>query len=79
MIFKTMNQWCDKKGSSSLEPLDIFSSINPLDHSIEDNFFYHQTSCSNAEFIQADYDSDDEGEWIAEDLFEERSIFEILD
>ena len=79
MIFKSMNQWCNKKGSSCLKPLNIFCSINPLDHSIEDNIIYHQTTYSNAEFIQADCDSDDEGEWVAQDLIEERNIFKLLD
>ena len=59
-----------KKGFFSLKSLDSSSSINPWDQQIEDNIFYHQTTYSNAEFIQVDYDSDDEDEWVNENSFE---------
>ena len=67
-----------KEGSSSLDILDPFSSIDPLDQPIEGNIFYHETTYPNAEFIQANYDNDDEDEWATGDFFEERSIFEIF-
>lgn len=73
------NQRCNKNGSSSLESLELFSSINPLDQTIEDNIFYCQTKYPNAEFIPADCDNYDEDEWVTEDSFEERNIFEVLD
>ena len=60
-----------------LEPLNLFSSIDTLDQPIEGNIFYHQTTYPNAEFIEANYDSDNEDEWITEDSFEERNISEI--
>lgn len=68
-----------KKGSSCLESLDFFSSIDPLDQQIEVNILYYQTTYPNAEFIQGYYDHDDEDEWVTEDLFDERSNFWILD
>ena len=56
------NQRCNKNGSSSLESLEPFSSINPLDETIEDNIFYCQTKYPKTEFIPTDYDSYDEDE-----------------
>ena len=51
----------DAIGSSYLKPLDPFSSIDPLDQTTEDNI-YHQATYPNAEFMQANHDSDDEDE-----------------
>lgn len=63
-----------KKGSSSLESLDFFSSIDPLDQPVEVNILYHQKTYTNAEFIQGYYDHYDEEEWVTKDLFD--AIFE---
>ena len=57
---------------STLEPLDPFPSIDFY-------IFYGQATYLNAEFTQADYDNDNEDEWVSKDSFEERNIFEILD
>ena len=56
-----------------------FSSMDPLNQPIEDITLYQQTTYPFAEFIQADYDSDDEDEYVTEDSFKKRNIFEILD
>lgn len=72
------NQRCNKKGSSYLKPLDPFSSIDPLDQTTEDNI-YHQATYPNAEFMQANHDSDDEDEQVTEGSFEKRNTVEILD
>ena len=53
--------------------------MDPLNQPIEDIILYQQTTYLFAEFIQADYDSDDEDEYVTEDSFKKRNIFEILD
>ena len=53
--------------------------MDPLNQPIEDIIFYQQKTYPFAEFIQADYDSDDADEYVTEDSFKKRNIFEILD
>ena len=53
--------------------------MDPLNQPIEDITLYQQATYPFAEFIQADYDSDDEDEYVTEDSFKKRNIFEILD
>lgn len=53
--------------------------MDPLNQPIEDIILYQQTTYPFAEFIQADYDSDDEDEYVTEDSSKKRNIFEILD
>ena len=69
------NQSCYKKGSSPLEALNSFSSMDPLNQPIDDIILYQQTTCPFAEFILADYGSDDEDEYVTEDSFKKRNIF----
>ena len=57
-----------KKGASSLDPLDPFSSIDSLEQPTDDGIFSQQTTSPiAAELVQANYESDDEDEWVVED------------
>ena len=67
-----------KKGAPSLDLLNPFSSIDPLEQPTGDSIFSQQTIA--AELVQANYESDDEDEWVVEDSqIEDRNIFEIFD
>lgn len=68
------NQSCYKKGSLPLEALNSFSSMDPLNQPIEDIILYQQTTYPFAEFIQADYDSDNADEYVTEDSFKRETF-----
>ena len=62
-----------KNGSSSFDPLDPFSTIDPLELPAEMKFTYLTESSTN-------FESNEEAEWVFEDsLTEDINIFDIFD
>ena len=67
-----------KNGSCSLDPLDLFSTIDPLEQPAEDETFGRQRTYPTES--STNFESDDEDEWVFEDsLTEDRNIFDIFD
>ena len=67
-----------KNGSSSLDLLDPFSAIDPLEQLAHDEIFGRQRTYPTES--STNFESDDEDEWVFEDsLTEDRNIFYIFD
>ena len=67
-----------KNSSSSFDPLDLFSTIDPLEQPADDETFGRQRIYPTES--STNFESDDEDEWVFEDsLTEDRNIFYIFD
>ena len=67
-----------KNGSSSLDPLDLFSTIDPLEQPADDETFGRQRTYPTES--STNFESDNEDEWVFEDSStEDRNIFDIFD
>lgn len=62
-----------------LSPLNFFPASTLWTKQLKITSSIAKKKYPNAEFIPADCDNYDEDEWVTEDSFEERNIFEVLD